>query len=98
MITEATYLARRYPLQQDQLLRAVAAGEFPLLALGERDMPVILDIMRSYRDQEIDLADAALVHLARRERIGVIFTVDRRHFTLFRRLDGKPFRLLPNVS
>ena len=40
--------------------------------------------MRKYRDLPMDLADAALVRVAERERIRRIFTTDRRDFTLYR--------------
>jgi predicted nucleic acid-binding protein len=95
VITEAAYLVRRYPSQRDQLLRHVARGIFPLLNLGENDIPEIQHILHSYGDQAIDLADAAIVHLANREGIRVIFTFDRRHFLLFRRADGTPLRIVP---
>jgi predicted nucleic acid-binding protein len=97
VITEAAYLARRYPRQRDELLHCMAAGEFPLLQLVEADLVGIQHILSKYRDQEIDLADAALVHLANRERIDVIFTLDRRHFALLRSTSGRAFRLVPEI-
>ena len=41
------------------------------------------------------LADASLCYLADREGWGTIFTLDRRDFNVYRRVDGTPFRLLP---
>jgi predicted nucleic acid-binding protein len=41
------------------------------------------------------LTDAALVHLANRERVKAVFTLDRRHFNVYRRADGTAFQLLP---
>ena len=98
VLTEAVYLARRYPSQRDKSLDGVAVGDFPLLHLSERDVKGIQQILKTYADQQIDLADAALVHLANREGIDVIFTIDRRHFELFRRVNGKPFRLIPDLA
>lgn len=98
VIVEAAYLARRFPRQQHDLLDGVATGEFPLLQLDEGDIADMQSIMRSFADQQIDVADAALVHLARRERIQFVFTFDRRHFTQFRQRDGRPFHLLPPLD
>jgi uncharacterized protein len=95
VVTETAYLIRRYPRQQEQFLDGVAAGDFPLLTLSEADIPGIRGVLDKFSDQEIDLADAALVHLAHRERISRIFTLDRRHFSLFRDRNGRPFELLP---
>lgn len=36
-----------------------------------------------------------LVDLANRESIGVVFTLDRRHFGVYRPENGGAFRLLP---
>jgi predicted nucleic acid-binding protein len=38
------------------------------------------ELMWTYRDLPMDLADAALVRVAERERIRRVFTVDRRDF------------------
>lgn len=97
VITEAMYLIRRYPQQQLKLLEGLAAGDFPLLELAESDAIGISDVIAKYHDQEVDLADAALVHLANREGIRNVFTFDRRHFAVYRRHDGQPLRLLPDA-
>jgi uncharacterized protein len=52
-------------------------------------------ILAKYKDMRIQLADAALVHLANREEIETIFTLDRRDFNLFRLSRGRKLRLIP---
>jgi len=43
----------------------------------------------------IQLAHASLVHLANREGIETIFTLDRRDFGVLRLARGKKFRVVP---
>lgn len=95
VVTEASYLLRKYPEQQRLLLSAVHDGEFVLLSLDAADLPAIQSMLSKYHDQVVDLADAALVRLADREDISTVFTTDRRHFSVFRRLNGQPFQILP---
>jgi predicted nucleic acid-binding protein len=97
VITEAAYLLRRYPTQRDALLESLEAGEFQVLALHSSELPALREIFAKYGDQQIDLADAALLYLADREGLEDIFTVDRRHFSLFRKRNGKPLRLIPEA-
>ncbi|MGD9632113.1 MAG: type II toxin-antitoxin system VapC family toxin [Pirellulales bacterium] len=96
VITEATYLLRRHPAKRDSLLVAVEAGELQLLSLDVDDLHHLLSIFDKYRDQQIDLADAVLLHLADREDIDDVFTVNRRHFSIFRKRDGSALRLFPS--
>jgi predicted nucleic acid-binding protein len=96
VLTEAAYRLRRYPRERSKLFQAVRDGIYVLLPLDAEDMSEIEAVFRTYHDQEVDLADACLVHLANRERITRIFTLDRRHFGVFRMADGRPFELLPN--
>ena len=42
------------------------------------------ELMWKYRDLPMDLADAALVRVAERERVRRIFTVNRRDFGIYR--------------
>lgn len=96
VITETAYLLRHHHQRRDELLRAMVKEEFVLLSLESDDLVNMQDIFDKYHDQDVDLADAALVQLADREGIDVVFTIDRRHFCVFRQHNGNPFRLLPD--
>ena len=52
-------------------------------------------LMSRYRDLPMDLADAALVRLAEREDLTRIFTLDRRHFSVYRPGRRRRFSILP---
>ena len=51
--------------------------------------------MEKYRDLPMDLADAALVRVAERDDITRIFTLDRRHFSIYRPGRRRRFAVLP---
>jgi predicted nucleic acid-binding protein len=53
------------------------------------------ELMWKYRDQPMDLADAALVSVAERERCRRIFTIDRRDFQVYRTHRLGRFEILP---
>ena len=40
--------------------------------------------MKKYRDLPMDLADAALVRVAEREKVRTLFTIDRKNFGVYR--------------
>lgn len=96
VITEAAYLLRRYPQFRDDLIRSVLVGEFSLLPIDGDEFATILQTFSTYDDQDIDFTDATLLHLANREKINVVFTLDRRHFNLLRKSDGSSLRLMPD--
>ena len=98
VITEAVYMLRQRPEQRDDLLQAVIDGDLGLLRIKERDLESIRDIFTKYHDQEIDLADACLLHLADSEDINAVFTIDHRHFSVFRKKNGNCLRLLPETT
>ena len=66
-----------------------------ILALGKDDVARIKELMRKYRDLPMDLADAALVRVAERERLRRIFTLDRRDFQIYRPSRIGRFTILP---
>ena len=59
-------------------------------------MPWFADFFKQYHDQEPQLADAALVYLAEREKIDTVFTLDHRHFRVFRIGGTEALNLLPD--
>ena len=95
VITEAAWLLRAYPEAIQKLLTSFAKRPFQLLELGEPDLAGVSAILAKYGKSGIQLADASLVHLANREGIEAVFTLDRRDFSILRRTGGKRFRIAP---
>jgi predicted nucleic acid-binding protein len=95
VITEAVWLLRVYPAAITRLLSSLNGGSFELVPLNAADLSGISAILTKYRDLGIQLADASLVHLANREGVETVFTLDRRDFSVLRRAHGKKFRLIP---
>jgi predicted nucleic acid-binding protein len=63
--------------------------------IGDADVPRLDELMDRYHDRPMDFADATLVHLAQRESMSTIFTVDNDDFETYR-IDGRRrFRVLP---
>lgn len=95
VITEAAWLLRAYPLAIRKLLESFDGRPFELASLGDQDLPGISAILEKYRGVGIQLADACLAHLADRERIETIFTLDRRDFGVLRLAHGRRPHLIP---
>jgi len=95
VVTEAAWLLRAYPLAIGRLLACLNGRPFVLAPLDETDLPGIAAILAKYRDLGIQIADASLVHLANREGIEVVFTLDRRDFGALRLARGRKLRLIP---
>jgi uncharacterized protein len=77
------------------LMSSFQCRPFELLPLGEADLFGIATILAKYQGLRIQLADASLVHLANREGIETVFTLDRRDFGVLRLARGKKFRVIP---
>lgn len=76
VIAEACYLTRSLPGAPEAILQNVADGSFQIPIQLSRCAATVQRILRKYRDQEIDLADACLIHLASELRTGDILTLD----------------------
>jgi hypothetical protein len=95
VITESAWLLRRDANAIQQLMNAIDAGLFEMLALTTADARPISAIMKKYGDVRIQLADAALVHLAARDGVDTVFTLDRRDFAVYRLPRGRGIRMIP---
>jgi len=95
VITEAAWLLRHDPTAVQQLLHSLDTGFLELLPLTTADAKPIASILKKYRDIRIQLADAALVHLATRDGLDTIFTLDQRDFSVYRLPKGRAFRITP---
>jgi hypothetical protein len=95
VITEAACLLRAYPVAVGRLLSSLEGVPFKLVSLSEADLSGIAAILTKYKGLGIQLADALLVHLANREGIDTMFTLDRRDFDVLRLARGKKLRVIP---
>jgi uncharacterized protein len=96
VLTEAMYLLNFSWKAQEALWEMFDRGVVILLPLEDQDRSRMRELMKKYRDLPMDLADAALVAVAEREKIRRIFTLDRRDFTLYRPAKLGRFLLLPD--
>lgn len=77
VMAEAMYLLGFSWQAQDALWEFVETEALHILRLAEADVSRMRDLMQSYQDLPMDLADATLVRVAERERVGRVFTLDR---------------------
>lgn len=96
VLTEAIYLLSFSWEGQTALMEMIETGAVEILPLGVADIPRIRELMRKYRDLPMDLADAALVRVAERERLRRVFTIDRRDFQIYRPSRIGRFVVLPS--
>jgi uncharacterized protein len=53
--------------------------------------------MKRYQSAGLQLADAALAHLAEREGIRTVFTIDRRDFSIIRLKRNRVLTIIPEA-
>ena len=97
VLTEASYLLMTQGGLHlvGRLLGSCGTGFLEILPLSAYDAHAIADFLDKYRDQHPDLADAALMHLAERDAIERVFTIDVTDFSIYRTVSGKRLELLP---
>lgn len=95
VMIEAAWLLRHHWPSGQRLLESFAAGWLRLLPLSEADAAGLAKILKRYRKLGAQLADAALVHLAEREQLETVFTLDRRDFSVYRLSGNRSLHLLP---
>jgi predicted nucleic acid-binding protein len=94
VLTESFYLlepGRRH----ERLWDFVLSQGLQVDDLSRADMARMRELMQKYSDLPMDLADASLVALGERLSVARIFTLDRRHFTVYRPRHQQRFEVLP---
>jgi uncharacterized protein len=98
VITEAAWLLRRDSNAVSQLLNSLGTGFLETLSLTNSDAKSMASIVAKYQDIGIQLVDAALIHIAARDGLDTIFTLDQRDFSVYRLPKGRSFRIIPSVE
>lgn len=95
VLTELFHLVGDSWRESEAAWKFIRSGAVTLATIGESELPAIHVLMSRYRDRPMDFADATLVHLAKRESLATIFTVDHADFETYR-IDGRRrFRVFP---
>jgi uncharacterized protein len=97
VITEAAWLLRKRPDAVAKMFNGFGGGLFALPAVTAADLPAIAAMMKRYESAGLQLADVTLVHLADRENIRTVFTIDRRDFSIIRLKRNRSLKLIPDV-
>ncbi len=96
VVAEAMYLLSFSWRAQVALWDMLETGAVQILPMGIDDVSRMKELMRKYRDLPMDLADAALVRVAERERLRRIFTLDRRDFQIYKPSRIGRFTIFPS--
>jgi len=95
VLTELFHLALRRYGTMSGVWPVLRTGQIALAPLGTADLPALDTLMTRYADRPMDFADATLVHVAQRESISTILTIDHDDFETYRIGRRGRFRILP---
>ena len=95
MLAELFHLVGDNRREMEGAWRFVRSGALRLAEIQDSELPEIHALMSRYWDRPMDFADATLVHLAKRESLSTIFTVDHADFETYRIEGRRRFRVLP---
>ena len=95
VLTELFHLVGDSRHETEMAWKFLRTGAIKLAAIEDSELPELQALMSRYWDRPMDFADATLVHLARREGLSTIFTVDHADFETYRIEGRRRFRVLP---
>ncbi len=98
VLTEAFHLVGRNVRDDRAVWTLLLSGAVVMSSIGDEELPQIHALMAEYSDRPMDFADATLVHLAARERLSLIFTIDHDDFSTYRLPRRKRFTILPRIE
>ena len=73
----------------------IRSGAVTVLPIDDSDLPALDNLMLRYADRPMNFADATLVHLAERESLSTVFTIDHSNFETYRIRGRQRFRVVP---
>jgi uncharacterized protein len=95
VLTELFHLVGDSRKEVEAAWKFVRSGALQLGAIENSEIPQLHALMSRYADRPMDFADATLVHLAKRESLPTVFTVDHADFDTYRIEGRRRFRVLP---
>jgi len=98
VLTEFFHLVGDDEREVQAAWRLLRSGIITLGQITDRDLPELQRLMHVYADRPMDFADATLVHLAHRDRLNTIFTIDFSDLQTYRIHGRQRFRIVPDPA
>ena len=95
ILTEATHLLGRVKGGKQACLDFFIAGGALLIPSAEASLRRCRKLLEEYADLPMDYADSTLVALGEELGTNLVFTTDRRDFSVYRLRGRRHFRVLP---
>ena len=95
VLTETFHMVGSSSKQSEAAWQFVRSGAISLGTIEHSELPEIHALMSRYSDLPMDFADATLVHLAKRESLRHILTIDQTDFSIYRISGKQRFHVFP---
>jgi predicted nucleic acid-binding protein len=95
VLTELFHFVLKRMNDQEGPWRLLRTRQIEIRSISTADLPALEALMRRYADRPMDFADATLVHVAARESLDTILTIDHDDFETYRIGRNARFRILP---
>ena len=95
LLTETFYFALKGSGLVERTWEFIRTGGISIAPITNEELPALDTLMLRYADRPMDFADATLVHIAEREGLNTILTIDHDDFETYRIGRDAKFRILP---
>lgn len=95
VLTELFHLVGDRRSDTEAAWKLIRSGTVFVAPIDHAELPQLHALMSRYADRPMDFADATLVHLAKRESLSTILTIDHDDFETYRIDVRRRFRILP---
>ena len=95
VLTEVFHFTGGYRAAMEAAWKFMRSGAVVMGTIPDAELGQLRSLMVKYWDRPMDFADATLVHLANRESLNAILTIDQADFATYRLEGKKRFHVLP---
>lgn len=95
VLAELFHLLGDNPNDLEAAWKLLRSGAIVVLPITDTDSADLERLMKQYADRPMDFADATLVHLAEKEKLSVILTIDHNDFETYRIKGKRKFSIVP---
>ncbi len=95
VLTEVFHFTGVHRAAMQAAWKFVRSGTIVVSPIPDAELAQLRSLMLQYWDRPMDFADATLVHLANRESLSAILTIDQADFATYRLTGKKRFHVLP---